>query len=121
VVHPNGHCSQYPLIVFKIQEHFEFALQFHAISAHLKGTPAEKYATVLKLSYEDLVANKPSAELDVAEETLFSLSMIPMFIMVLNAFNNKTTGKSHSSELLDLIKNYTEEASDKPLWQDALS
>ena len=112
-------CSQYSLIVFKIQEHFEFALQFHAISAHLNGTPEEKYATASKLSYEDLVANKPSKEWDSAEETLFSLSIIPMLIMVLNTYNSSTSGKSHSCELLNLIKNYGEEASDKSLWQNA--
>jgi tetratricopeptide (TPR) repeat protein len=110
-------CSQYPLINFKINEHFEWALQFHGISAHLTGSPEQKYIDASKINFQDVLDKRPSSEWDSAENTIISLSIIPMFIMALNALNRNGT-KTYQNELLNLIQNYIADASDKVLWRE---
>lgn len=113
-------CNQYPLINFKINEHFEWALQFHAISAHLTGTPKEKYNESSKINFKEILAKKPNTEWNSAENTIISLSIIPMFIIVLTALNSES-GKSYEIEFLRLLENYITEASDKILWEETHS
>lgn len=113
-------CSQYLLINFKFEEYFEMALQFHALSANLSGTPEQKYEMASEVSFEEILLKRPSKEWDGAEETLFSLSILPMFIMVLNSYNSSNTNWSEYAKLLlQIIKDYVEVASDKLLWENA--
>lgn len=111
-------CNQYPLINFKIIEHFEWALQFHGISAHLTKNPEERNNEIAKINFKDLLDKRPSSEWNNAEITIVALSVIPMFIMALDALNQNSENK-YQRELLSLLKNYETEASDRSLWKDA--
>lgn len=111
-------CNQYPLINFRINEHFEWALQFHGISAHLSGNTEERYNEISKINFKELLAKRPSTEWNNAEITIITLSVIPMFIMALDALN-RNSGKTYHQELLRLLKNYETEASNKFLWKGA--
>ena len=112
-------CNQYPLLNFKFEEHFEMAMQFHAISSHLEGHGEEKYAQISKINYEEIQQSKPSEKWNYAEDTIFTMSIIPMFLMVLIKFNQADNGDKNAQDLLQLIKNYSEKASDKHMWMDA--
>ncbi|GAA4763948.1 MULTISPECIES: hypothetical protein [Flavobacterium] len=113
-------CNQYPLINFELEVHFEWALQFHVISAYANAfTPEERYDIASKLNFDELLLKRPSGEWNAAEETLISMSVLPMFIMVLLSFSNKEQEANVKLEIfLKWIRNYVHIASNKKLWED---
>lgn len=112
-------CGQYPLFRHKFREHFEMSLQFHAITAHTRGVTEDRYNSVVKLHYEEVLKNKPSTDWNAAEDTIFSMSILPMVIMVLNSYNENQDGPKFAHELLQLIKNYSVTASNMAMWESA--
>jgi len=110
-------CTQYSLVNFKIEEHFEWALQFQAISSHLKGTAQERYSAASQINYEEMLKQRPSEQWDAAEQSVILMSIIPMFIMVLISRNNDDYDE-RSAKLIDLIAKYSLESSDKSIWDN---
>lgn len=112
-------CNQYTLLNFKFVEHFEMAMQFHAVSSHLHGTPEQKYEQASKVDFNEILKLKPSDAWDATEDTIFAMSILPMYIMAINEFNLNDDCSKVSQELLQLIRNYSEKASNKAMWESA--
>lgn len=53
------------------------------------------------------------------EDTIFSMSIWPMVIMVLNSYNENLDGHKFAHELLQLIRSYSVTESDMAMWENA--
>lgn len=115
-------CGQYSTVNFKLEEALETSLLFSAVTSHLSGTPTEKHSELEKIKLKDLLLKKPSEKWNIAEETTITITIIPLFVIVLTKYlENKKNKEEIFYAFQKLISNYIKDASDKQLWGDLLS
>jgi len=114
-------CGQYPTINFKLEEALETSLIFSAVTSHLNGTPTERQNQLRKINLKDFLSEKPSEKWNIAEETTITITIIPLFVIVLTKYLEDKGNKDSFYAFRKLISNYVKEASDKQLWDDLLT
>lgn len=114
----SGLCAQYSVIDFKVKEALESYLLFSAASTHLQGESENRHQELETVKIEELIAKKPSEKWDAAEDITISYAITPLFIIVLNSFiENRDNKLEQAQELLSSIQDYSQEASNKALWE----
>ena len=118
----SGLCAQYSVINFKVKEALESYLLFSAVSTHLRTETGNRHTDLDRVKIEELIIGKPSEKWDAAEDITISYAITPLFIIVLNSFTeDKYDKQEQADELLNSIREYSIEASNKQLWETAYS
>lgn len=111
-------CNQFFILNYKVDEAIEFSLLLTALSNHVKGNTKERYDRMGKIDLNKMYGNKPSEEWNNAEAATIGFTIIPLFIKLLLFHVAEDNLKDErTNDLLNPIKNYITNASDKKTWE----
>lgn len=115
-------CGQYSTINFKLEEALETSILFSAVTSHLNGNPSERKSELEKIKLKDLLLKRPSEKWNIAEETTITITIIPLFVIVLTKYLENKDDKNESYYAFKkLISNYLIDASNQELWNELLN
>ena len=109
--------SHFAVISFKPTEAFETYLYNAAIMSHLPGSPEERKASLMSLSEESILSDKPGPKWAEAEHIATTFATVPLFVMLLTAFK---TGQFEKNQMraayFKMLAAFEQTASDKLLF-----
>lgn len=109
--------SHFSVISFKPTEAFEAYLYNAAIMCHIPGNTEERKATLMTLSEDNILSEKPGPKWAEAENTATTFATVPLFVQLLTAFKTGQFEKNRMrAAYVKMLVAFEQTASDKLLF-----
>lgn len=109
---------EHALIQFKAAEALESAILHAAAHTHLTGSLTEKQDQLKTSNMRSMLATKPSAAWNEAEQMAVEQAVAPLMLHVFTAMlRGDKDASSKREQLLQTIREYASQSSDRNLWE----